>query len=269
MRYKSYIFDLYGTLADIRTDEESLGLWTRLAALYSAWGADLSPAALRAAFRKTEREERRRLGKALGTAYPEIRLERVFARLLDEAPRTHPTSAPVGPRSGTERILESGWAAFAANLFRILSREKLRLYPGTREVLSALREAGRGIYLLSNAQAVFSRPEIEQLGLPPYFDGMSLSSDEGRMKPDPEFMEGLLAKRGLDRRECVMVGNDFSSDAASALACGMDCVILNNAKRPGPETEKLKAKALEGFPSAPADRIRVLPGIRDLLRDLP
>ena len=33
MKYKNYIFDLYGTLADIETDEQEMKLWKKMAKL--------------------------------------------------------------------------------------------------------------------------------------------------------------------------------------------------------------------------------------------
>ena len=39
MRYKNYIFDLYGTLVDINTDEWSAQLWKKMAILYGYYGA--------------------------------------------------------------------------------------------------------------------------------------------------------------------------------------------------------------------------------------
>ncbi len=259
MKYKNYVFDLYGTLVDIRTDESAPALWRALAGLYAACGADYTPAGLRAAFLREERKARRALGKRLGTDWPEIRLEEVFALLLSSPPRTHSASAPVNSSSGTEEILLSGWADLTANCFRILSREKMRLYPGTKEVLSALRAAGRGVYLLSNAQAVFTRPEIEILGLGSYFDGIFLSSDLMRMKPDPAFMDMLLEKYGLGREESVMVGNDFFSDAGVALASGMDCVILNTARRSGRELSALKDETLKKYPGAAPESLVCVP----------
>ena len=38
--YKNYIFDFYGTLVDILTDEKDPALWDKLAQLYQAYGAD-------------------------------------------------------------------------------------------------------------------------------------------------------------------------------------------------------------------------------------
>ena len=37
--YKNYIFDYYGTLVDILTDEKDPMLWDKLAQLYQAYGA--------------------------------------------------------------------------------------------------------------------------------------------------------------------------------------------------------------------------------------
>ena len=56
--YKNYIFDFYGTLADIRTDEEDPCLWGKMSEIYSALGAAYSPGELKAAFRALERQDR-------------------------------------------------------------------------------------------------------------------------------------------------------------------------------------------------------------------
>ena len=47
MRYRHCIFDLYGTLVDIRTDERSPRLWARMAELYRRNGAACRPEELR------------------------------------------------------------------------------------------------------------------------------------------------------------------------------------------------------------------------------
>ena len=60
--YQNYIFDFYGTLADIRTDEEKPYLWQKMSEIYGAMGAGYGPAELRQTFRRLEREEAERLG---------------------------------------------------------------------------------------------------------------------------------------------------------------------------------------------------------------
>lgn len=48
LQYKNYIFDFYGTLVDIWTDEDDEKLWEQMAALYAAYGADYFAAELKA-----------------------------------------------------------------------------------------------------------------------------------------------------------------------------------------------------------------------------
>ena len=46
-------------------------------------------------------------------------------------------------------------------------------------MLQRIKDAGKKIFLLSNAQVAFTAPEISLLGLTRYFDGILLSSDAG------------------------------------------------------------------------------------------
>ena len=50
MRYQNYVFDLYGTLVDIHTDEEQQMLWEKMAMFYGYQGAFYTPAELHDAF---------------------------------------------------------------------------------------------------------------------------------------------------------------------------------------------------------------------------
>ena len=218
MKYENYIFDLYGTLVDIKTDEYALSLWKKLAKLYAAYGAIYKPRELRAAYIRLDREERDKLKAKTGCEYPEIKLEYVFVRLLKEAPM------------GKLRIPEDEavWAEFMANAFRTLSRDYMQVYPGTLKKLEKLKEKGCKLYLLSNAQAIFTRTEIALLGLDKYFEKMYISSDYGIMKPDKDFLLRLLNDEGLDKDKCVMVGNEIRSDIKIADLCGMDSILINS-----------------------------------------
>ena len=46
----NYIFDLYGTLLDVVTDESSPTFWKRMAALFSVYGADYTGPQLQKAY---------------------------------------------------------------------------------------------------------------------------------------------------------------------------------------------------------------------------
>ena len=96
-----------------------------------------------------------------------------------------------------------------------------KVYPGVPEMLQRLKDAGKKVFLLSNAQALFTAPEISLLGLTKYFDGILLSSDAGVKKPDPAFYEMLLKQYHLDPAECLMTGNDDIADCHGAASAGI------------------------------------------------
>lgn len=210
--YKNYIFDFYGTLADIRTDEDNPRLWIKMGEIYSALGAAYRPEELQSAFRRLEREQKEEIGGQ--DAEPD--LTKVFAMLYKEKGASCPDVQ----------------ARMTAVTFRALSREFLRAYDGVEELLRELREKGRGVYLLSNAQTDFTRPEIEMLGLTRYFDGIFISSEQGCKKPSPVFFERLLERFGLRPSECVMIGNDEDADIAGANHVGMDSLYIHTAISP-------------------------------------
>ena len=74
-----------------------------------------------------------------------------------------------GVCAGEELLLHTG------QMFRALSTEYVRLYANGRELLTALKEAGRGVYLLSNAQRIFTEYELKYLGIYDLFDGILIS----------------------------------------------------------------------------------------------
>lgn len=210
--YSNYIFDFYGTLADIRTDEENPFLWEKMSEIYSAMGACYSAAQLRERFRFLEQEESRRIGGE--DAEPD--LTKVFSLLYQD--KSIPCSAEL--------------AKVTAITFRALSREFIRVYDGVRELLGELRARGKKVYLLSNAQTDFTRPEIEMLGLTPYFDGIFISSEQGCKKPSPVFFERLLKCFELNPAESIMIGNDESADIAGARRVGMDSLYIHTEISP-------------------------------------
>lgn len=237
----TYIFDLYGTLIDIWTDENDPAFWERLAAIYSVYGADYTARELQTSYLRLVREEEASLERETGYAYPEIELETVFIRLLREAPHRH--NSAYAPGEGELAV----WSHGIANTFRVLSRRRFGLFPHTLETLRALRERGCKIYLLSNAQKVFTLPEMEVCALPPLFDGLYFSSEHRMRKPQPAFMQKLLHEKGIDPASAVMVGNDFSSDMRIAASCGVAGVFLNTDRYSDAELREKEASLRAEF----------------------
>lgn len=213
MQVRNCVFDLYGTLVDIHTDEERMQLWTAMAAYYRERGAVYTPDSLKSAYLVLVGEKEKGLAASdTHEAHPEIRIEEVFLELFR--------------RAGVPASLEDGVAA--GMYFRKASTDYIRLYPGAKELLSALRRAGKGVYLLSNAQAIFTRWEMEELALTDCFDGICLSSDYGCKKPHPRFFEALMDAFDIGPETAVMIGNDGRCDIAGARAVGMKTIYIRS-----------------------------------------
>ncbi|MBR7046446.1 MAG: HAD family hydrolase [Lachnospiraceae bacterium] len=244
-QYRNYIFDLYGTLINIHTNQKWPYFWKKMAEYYNCFGTSYTGESLRGAYERICREKDALLGRELGTDWPEIDIAEVFLDLLG------------GKREGISDMDQ--WVTDTARFFRILSRFRYGLYPGTLPALTELKERGRGIYLLSNAQRVFTEPEMKVKGIWDIFDGIFISSDRRIRKPDPAFMKDLLAAYDLDPKECVMIGNEYGSDMRIAAECGVDGIFLNTDGN-SPERCAHLAENLGFFPP-------VIEDLRELLTE--
>lgn len=220
--YETCIFDLYGTLVDIHTDEERETLWEKLALFYGYYGAFYGAEELREAFHRTvagmERADEGRRADAY-EAFPEIQIERVFRKLF------------------LDRGIEADWplAVHAGQFFRVLSTDYLRLYDGVKELLRLLKKRGKRLYLLSNAQKIFTEYEIRALDIFRFFDGIFISSDYGCKKPDRAFFEKLLDTHGISAKTAVMIGNDGVCDVQGAHRAGLSAIYLHSNLSPQEE----------------------------------
>ena len=215
-QYSAYLFDLYGTLVDIHTDENKPGFWKKIADWYRSHGAAWDAEGLRAEYLRLCAARTAELQWQYPDAAVEIDLLPVFRALYTEK----------NVRPGDALPADSAWA------FRRASTTHLRAYVGAAELLDALRAAGGRVILLSNAQGCFTRPELELLGLAERFDRIYISSEIGFQKPDPRFFGAPLWELGLDPSDCLMIGNDPLCDLGGARRAGMDAVYIRSALSP-------------------------------------
>lgn len=210
--YQNCIFDLYGTLIDIRTDESGEKFWSTVADVYRSYGANYTPDELSTSYHRFAKRESH-LSHLVHPTYKhtEIELKRVFKRLY----RCKGVNA-------TDKIV-----ADTAIKFRKASTKFIRLYDGVIDLLNSLKEAGKNIYLLSNAQRCFTYPELVELGIVDYFDGILISSDCGCSKPQKNFFDILFKEYHLDKSESIMVGNDCISDMQGAHNAGIDGLYIH------------------------------------------
>jgi len=226
--YKNYIFDLYGTLLDIKTDESDKNFWKNMAGFYKSYGADYTAENLEQKYLDLVRSMEQKMSFEKNIDFPEIDIGDVFARLFIEAENKHKSlyfDKHLG--ASVTKLAKSDLIKDTANIFRALSRKNMRLYDNTLSVLETLKRDGKKIFLLSNAQELFTVPELEMNGLYDFFDDIFISSVKGVKKPQKQFMEMLLEENKLDKNESVMIGNDFQSDIGIAASCGVDSIFLN------------------------------------------
>ena len=215
MAYTDLIFDLYGTLVDIHTEEDAL-VWEKTALYFGFYGAHYTGDSLREAFRAEMQKREAKEGQSY-ECFPDIPFEQVLAQLFRD-------------RGITDRAEELG--VNAAQLFRVSSIEYIKLYPGALEALAMLRAKGYRLWLLSNAQRIFTAYELRHLGLGEQLDGIYISSDYRCRKPDVRFYRALLEERGLKPENCLMIGNDRQTDIAGAIAAGLDTLYMHTNLTP-------------------------------------
>ncbi len=215
MKYTDLIFDLYGTLVDIHTEEDDT-VWEKTALYFSFYGAYFTGPGLKAAFQSAMRAREAKAGQSY-ECFPDIPFEQVMAQLFRE--------------KGVDENADA-LGINAAQLFRISSIEYLRLYPHALEALAALRARGYRLWLLSNAQRVFTAYELRALGLGDQLDGIYISSDYQCRKPDLRFYRALMEEQKLNPERCLMIGNDRLTDIAGAKAAGLDTLYMHTALTP-------------------------------------
>ena len=227
--YENYVFDLYGTLVDIATDEANPKLWKRMAMLFGYYGADYTEKELQKRYELLVALEESRLRDELeedpeyiDESFAEIDILKVFRTMLTDR----------NPQADEEMVRS------IAHCFRLLSTKKLQLYPGTLELLISLKDAGKKVYLLSNAQHEFTMGELRLLKLENCFDRILLSSDYGYRKPDRRYFMALLEEERLDPAKCLYVGNDALNDVHGAKKMGMDAYYIQTAQTPKGDNTK-------------------------------
>ena len=219
----NFIFDLYGTLVDIHTDENLPYLWSSMARYYSMKGASYDEAEFREEYSRLCRKyadaaaKKSKKGKSkLAPEEAEIDLSEVFKELFTQK----------GCRVFQSEVDE------AALTFRSISITKLCLYPEAKKVLEELKKQGKKLYVFTNGQACFTIPEIESLGIIDLFDGIQISSDIGAKKPAKTFFTTALKRSEIKAKESVLIGSDEFGDIRGGMAAGLTACYIQTEQSP-------------------------------------
>ena len=215
MDIRAVAFDVNGTLVRILTDDGMEQIFRSIAHFLTYQGIDLHRHQVRDLYFEHMKEQQR----ASPEEHPEFDAVGIWRGIL-QAHRTEFTRAL--PAEKLEQM-----PLFLAEMYRGISRCRLRLYPHVREVLDVLRER-YPLAVVTDAQSAYARAELHKVGLLDYFDPIVISGDHGYRKPDRRIFQLALDGMGVAPEHALYVGNDMHRDIFGAREAGMTTVMVES-----------------------------------------
>ena len=114
-----------------------------------------------------------------------------------------------------------------ADDYRARRTELIVPYAGAIETLTAFRERGIRMALLTNGEARNQRRSIERYGLAQYFDCIIIEGEFGAGKPDERVFRHAMQSCRCSPDSTWMVGDSLEADIAPAVALGMHTVWVD------------------------------------------
>ncbi len=213
MNIQGIIFDINGTLVDIRTDEGNEEIYRAISHFLTYQGIHLHRGDVRDAYFRIMDQQR----KTCGEQYPEFDAVEVWREFL----RQYPANSSL-PQDKLRHM-----PCFLAEMYRGISRTRLQLYPDVKEVLKEMKTRFR-LAAVSDGQSVWAMPEMNALGIESYFSTVIISGDCGFRKPDKRLFEAALAGLQLAPENVLFVGNDIYRDIFGAREMGMKTVFFSS-----------------------------------------
>ena len=117
-----------------------------------------------------------------------------------------------------ERLADA--VKFFLHYYRAHALEHTQLYPGVRELVVALSEAGHRLAILTNKPVRISFDIVAALGLADYFMRIYGGDSFPAKKPDPAGVRALMDEAGVSSAATLLVG-DSSVDIRTARNAGV------------------------------------------------
>lgn len=203
MKYKAVLYDMDGTVLDTLAD------------LTDAVNHSLSHFAL-----------------------PETTPRNVRSALGNGAARLIAACVPAGTDPAlAEELLEYYKPYYAAHC-----NEKTAPYPGIIELMQRLKQAGVKQAVISNKPDNAVRPLADAF-FPGLLEFAVGESETVRRKPCPDAVNAAVAAMGLEKAECVYIG-DTEVDVLTARNAALDCIAVAWGFRDEEELEAVGAKTI-------------------------
>jgi phosphoglycolate phosphatase len=137
------------------------------------------------------------------------------------------------------RELSSAHALFLEHYSKSAS-QRTRVYPGVVQTLTALKNRGLRMAIITNKPQQFTPHLLQVLGLSSFFDMVVCGDTLPVQKPDPAALFYVMEKWQLQPADCVMVG-DSRNDIEAANAAGVRSVCVSYGYNHGEDTRMLPA----------------------------
>jgi YjjG family noncanonical pyrimidine nucleotidase len=104
------------------------------------------------------------------------------------------------------------------------------LIPKAIELLTALRQRGYRLSLITNGISRVQRGRLAATKTLSFFEHVVISEEIGSQKPDPAFFTALFTITGMegeDRKRALVIGDSLSSDIKGAIGAKLDSCWYN------------------------------------------
>ena len=202
-KIRAVLFDMYGTLVDIKTNEHRDDIFEELSRFLEYRRVFIPPGELKELFFAQINQQFAKSRES----HPEIDVALAFEDVLSCNGRTN------------NRYL----SMITTQLYRSLCRERMKLFPDTFWTLNKFRKEYK-LGIVSDSQRLFCKPELRSLRIENFFDVIVISSDFGFRKPDPRLFNIALTIFNIKPSEAAYIGNNFETDAVGAKRAGLSLV---------------------------------------------
>lgn len=192
---------------------------------------------------------------AFSTHLPDFHPERRLivnnlGRSLDDILYDYAVAGGADDPATLSRTMKDTYRAFQRKNLASL----IRPYPGMKESLEALRDAGLKIGIVTSKTDWAARESYEHYDLGQFFSVGVFHDDTTRHKPDPEPLLLAASRGGLDPARCVYVG-----DSIHDMAAGKAARMRTIAALWGPsEREELVQAGADELATVPLDLVPIL-----------
>ncbi len=212
MKKKAVFFDLYGTLINIRTDEGNMQTYEALSRYLSYHFVFISPELLKKTYFEKVQQH---IGQSQ-EPFPEVDVYKIFFDIM---------------HSYGDRKYSKNTVVDISMLFRSLTIRRFEPFEGIYDALGDISQKYRTA-LISDAQWVFTEPEMAILGIDRFFKYRIFSSRFGFKKPDKRLFNMAMKKIGVKPEESIYIGDNPSRDLVGSKMSGMKFLLFRTDCQP-------------------------------------